>query len=303
MSQVVDASGNTLIKVTESALPTGAATAANQVTTNGYLDGVEGLLTTIDADTGGILTAVQTLDNAIAGNEMQVDVVAPLPAGTNNIGDVDVLTVPADPFGANADAASATGSISAKLRFIANTGIPITGTAAVSMATQTPVGNVAHDAADSGAPLKIGAIAKSTDQTAVATDDRTNLIATLLGKLVGYPYALPGATWNYAAAAGGLVSTTGVTAKAAAGAGIRNYVTRAQIINSHQTVSTEVVIRDGAAGTVLWRGWAQAAGGGVSVVFDPPLRGTADTLIEIAEVSATATAGVLVNLQGFVAGE
>lgn len=55
-----------------------------------------------------------------------------LPAGTNNIGDVDVLTVPADPFGANADAASATGSISAKLRFIASTGIPITGTVAVT---------------------------------------------------------------------------------------------------------------------------------------------------------------------------
>jgi hypothetical protein len=52
------------------------------------------LLTTIDGDTGGILTAVQALDNAVAGNELQVDVVAALPAGTNNIGDVDVLTLP-----------------------------------------------------------------------------------------------------------------------------------------------------------------------------------------------------------------
>lgn len=41
-------------------------------------------------------------------------------------------TVTADPFGANADASSATGSISAKLRFIAGTGIPITGTVAVT---------------------------------------------------------------------------------------------------------------------------------------------------------------------------
>lgn len=66
-----------------------------------------------------------------------------LPAGANaigklaansgvDIGDVDVTSVPADPFGANADAASATGSISAKLRFIAGTGIPITGTVAVT---------------------------------------------------------------------------------------------------------------------------------------------------------------------------
>lgn len=46
---------------------------------------------------------------------------ASLPAGTNNIGDVDVLTVPADPFGANADAAvaaGAAGSIQAKLRLV-----------------------------------------------------------------------------------------------------------------------------------------------------------------------------------------
>jgi len=49
-----------------------------------------------------------------------------------DIGDVDVTSVPADPFGVNADAASATGSISAKLRFIAGTGIPITGTVAVT---------------------------------------------------------------------------------------------------------------------------------------------------------------------------
>lgn len=41
-------------------------------------------------------------------------------------------TVTADPFGANADAASATGSISAKLRFIASTGIPVTGTVSVT---------------------------------------------------------------------------------------------------------------------------------------------------------------------------
>lgn len=50
-----------------------------------------------------IAASLATLDNVVAGNEAQVD----------------VLTVPTDPFGANADAASATGSISAKLRAIA----------------------------------------------------------------------------------------------------------------------------------------------------------------------------------------
>lgn len=42
----------------------GVATAANQATIIGHVDGIEGLLTTIDADTGGILTAVQLLDDS-----------------------------------------------------------------------------------------------------------------------------------------------------------------------------------------------------------------------------------------------
>jgi hypothetical protein len=78
---------------------------------------IEVLLGTIDADTGAIKTAVEVIDNAISGTEMQVDVVASLPAGTNNIGDVDiasaipagtnnigdvdVLTLPATPAGTN----------------------------------------------------------------------------------------------------------------------------------------------------------------------------------------------------------
>lgn len=52
-------------------------------------------------------------------------------------------TVTADPFGANADAASATGSLSAKLRFIASTGIPITGTVTVGSHAVTNAGTFA----------------------------------------------------------------------------------------------------------------------------------------------------------------
>lgn len=59
------------------------------------LAAIEVLLTGMDADTDAIKTAVETLDNAISGTEMQVDVVASLPAGTNNIGDVDVASITA----------------------------------------------------------------------------------------------------------------------------------------------------------------------------------------------------------------
>ena len=333
--------------------------------------------------------AIPVTDN---GGSLTVDgsvsLAAALPAGTNNIGDVDVLTVPADPFGANADAASATGSISAKLRFIASTGIPITGTVTVgshavtnagTFAVQesgaaltalqlidnlvlaedaahvsadpgvqmlavrkaTPAnlsgadgdyeplqvsagrvwasatidsalpagsntiggvtGNVAHDGVASGNPVTIAGEARSTDRTAVADADVARIITTLLGKTITQPYASPALTWNYAAASGGITNTTGVTAKAAAGAGVRNYVTMAQVINGHATVDTDVQIRDGASGTVLWRGFAKAAGGGVSAKFDPPLRGSANTLLEIA--CGTTGSATYVNLQGYVSSE
>jgi len=57
-----------------------------------------------------IKTAIEIIDNAIAGNEMQVDVLTlpALAAGTNNIGDVDVLTIAAgDNNIGNVDLASA----------------------------------------------------------------------------------------------------------------------------------------------------------------------------------------------------
>ena len=90
---------------------------------------------------------VDILSIAAGDNNIgNVDVVTlpALAAGTNNIGDVDVLTVPADPFGANADAASETGSISAKLRFIAATGIPVTSLPTLAaVTTVSTVTNVA----------------------------------------------------------------------------------------------------------------------------------------------------------------
>lgn len=79
---------------------------------------------------------------------------------------VDVTRVPTDPFGANADAASATGSISAKLRFIASTGIPITGTVATTIS-----GTVAHDGVASGVnPFLVGGYANAAAPADVSND-------------------------------------------------------------------------------------------------------------------------------------
>jgi len=67
-------------------------------------------------DTAGVHTGHVNVDSIAAGT----NAIGKLAANSGvDIGDVDVTTVPADPFGVNADAASATGSISAKLRAVA----------------------------------------------------------------------------------------------------------------------------------------------------------------------------------------
>lgn len=88
--------------------------------------------------------------------------VTALPAGTNNIGDVDVLTVPADPFGANADAlvvAGAVGSISAKLRR-ATQGLEDLKTTIVLAAGANAIGKLAANAG-----VTIGAVELAATQT------------------------------------------------------------------------------------------------------------------------------------------
>jgi len=94
---LVDADGHLQVDTLSSALPSGAATAANQATIIGHVDGVEtlltaanldhaaneALLTTIDADTNDIKTAVQLLDNAVDGNYLNVNANI---AGTDFVG-------------------------------------------------------------------------------------------------------------------------------------------------------------------------------------------------------------------------
>jgi hypothetical protein len=341
------------------------------------------LLTTIDADTG----TLAVVGNGTAATAQRVTLasdstgivslttstasIGKLAANSGvDIGDVDVTSVPADPFGVNADAASATGSISAKLRFIASTGIPITGTVTVgshavtnagtfavqaaqsgtwnitnvsgtvslptgaataakqpalgtagtastdvitvqgiasmtpllvtaqaSTNTQEVVGDAAHGAAVAGNPVLVGLEGRSTDPTAVDSGDVVRALASLLGKQVTLPYAIPASTWSYATATAGVTDTADDEAKAAGAAGVRHYITSVQVINGHATVATEVVIKDGA--TVLWRGWAEAVGGGVSAKFDPPLRGTAATAVNVANI--TTGSKTYFNLQGYSA--
>ena len=86
---LVNLGSNNDVAVTSSALPTGAATAANQATIIGHVDGIEALLTTIDADTSNISTKIDTIAGAVSGTEMQVDVLT-MPTVTVQATNLDI---------------------------------------------------------------------------------------------------------------------------------------------------------------------------------------------------------------------
>lgn len=159
---------------------------------------------------------------------------------------------------------------------------------------------VAHSAASSGATgvSMIGLNGLSSDQTAVTTADATHAVGSLLGKQVVLPHALPGESWSYASTAA-VTDTADDAAQAAGGAGVRHYITGIQVFNGSDTVGTEVVIKDGT--NVIWRGWAEQTGGGCSATFPVPLRGTANTAVNVANI--TTSSSTYFNVQGYTAAE
>lgn len=104
---------------------------------------------------------------AAIDTEMQVDIVGALPAGSANIGDVDIASIAAgDNNIGNVDIAS----------------MPALPAGSNSIGTVVNKGDVAHDTADSGEPQKVGFQARSSFPTAVADADRVNGTADLFGR-------------------------------------------------------------------------------------------------------------------------
>lgn len=155
-------------------------------------------------------------------------------------------------------------------------------------------GTVAHDGVVSGAPVRIGAKALTANTSVSTTGDVADLITTLTGALITRPYTIPESEFTYAGTA--ITNTTDVVLKVALLAN-RNYLTGIQIQNSHATVGTEVVIKDGT--TVIWRGYSPANSNIIDINFNIPLKTTANTALNFACI--TTGANVYVNAQGYQA--
>jgi hypothetical protein len=161
----------------------------------------------------------------------------------------------------------------------------------VSMATNTPVGTIAHDSADSGAPIKFGGRARSSEIGAVTSDDRVDAIFDLVGKQIVLPYANP-ENFVSGTITSAMTGTTSTSLMAAPASGLRNYITSITVSNASTTVPTDILVQDGSGGTTLYVlpcpiGTGTGTGtSGATFTFPTPLRQpTTATAIFVANVT------------------
>lgn len=178
-------------------------------------------------------------------------------------------------------------------------------------------GNISSGTADSGNPVKIGAVFNTVQPTVASgqrvdaqADNRGNLKVNVsaydptlgdINGLINQPNALAINRWNYAGIAGGIVSSAAeFTIANAAGVGLRNYVSSFNIGHDLLSAAVEFVIRDGSAGTILYRAKLQAnANEDSRYVPINPIRGTANTAV-IGQILVAVTGGVYINSSGFI---
>jgi hypothetical protein len=158
-------------------------------------------------------------------------------------------------------------------------------------------GGVAHDGADSGNPIKVGARAAATlsDDTMVVNADRTDMVSDLDGALIvrsGFPL-------------GDLIServtntdgTSTAFSNFGAVANTRSYITAISVYNSSAT-DGYIDFRDGTAGSVLFTVPIPTLSGCVVAMGGTPLfRTTANTALAYDVSGALST--VYISVSGF----
>lgn len=150
-------------------------------------------------------------------------------------------------------------------------------------------GHVASDAADVGNPVKVGAIARNTWETAVTAADRVNLSADLYGRLRVIA-GRESTTWSVVHTPS--ANTMATAAKAAGAAGVKHVCTGySWSLSSGGGAPTPelitIAIRDGAtgAGTIIWQETVSLpavagsnARGGMTGLYIPGTAATAMTI-------------------------
>lgn len=198
---VVNLGANNDVTVTSGTIDLGA-------TDNAVLDTIDAVLDTIKTDTASIVTATQLIDNAISGAGFNITQLggAAVPIGAGLEATALRVTIATDSTGVvsiddGGGIITVDGAVTVSGTITEASGATIatnTGNAATSLAIlddwdnaasdgASVSGDVAHDSADAGEPIKIGMKAYSPDGTtpgtAVAEGDRSNAKSDLDGRL------------------------------------------------------------------------------------------------------------------------
>lgn len=214
-----------------------------------------------------IQTAVQLLDNAVSGNELQVDVVSSaLPTGAATAAKQPALGTAG---AASTDVITVQGIASGTAQPISGS---LTSVAVISSVSALAGSSISHDTADSGSPHKIGAKATTSlaGLTLVADADRTNLFAGVDGVIITRPHC------NLEDIVSGNASNTDGTSTsliAAQASGIKTYLTSIILTNTSAT-DIYVEIKDG---TTVKLTIPVPANSGAVVNLPVPIGGTAAT--------------------------
>jgi hypothetical protein len=159
-----------------------------------------------------------------------------------------------------------------------------------SMSPLLVVGGVAHGSADGGNPLKVGGKADNSlvDNTPVTAGQRTDAIFDVDGPIITRPWA-PLADLVQEQKTNTDGNATAFTAGlAAAGTGVRVYLTFCTLSNTSSTAVT-VDLKDGTSGAIVWTGPVPANTGGAHVVFPTPLKFSTNTAVAFDASTATST--------------
>jgi hypothetical protein len=126
-------------------------------------------------------------------------------------------------------------------------------------------GNVAAGSAASGNPVRIGAVARTTNPTAVTDGQVSNFRTNKVGDTISIqaPRELVGMQTTT------ITTTTETTVLTAGGAGVFCDISSMSITNSSAT-AVQVSLKDATAGTTRQTWWIPAGGGG-PMSFNPPL--------------------------------
>lgn len=178
----------------------------------------------------------------------------------------------------------------------ATNGIDVDVTRVSGSVTTVAAGDVAHDAADSGNPVKIGGkVETALSGITLAVDgDRTDLYADADGVQVVKPYTVFGDILVERLSNTDGASTASTVFGATASA--RNCLTTIAVYNDSVT-NGFIDFRDGTAGTILFTLPLPAKGGAVTN-FPVPLRQTTANTAFAFDVSAALTT-VYISLIGF----